>query len=79
VCVAWSDGASGVGKMVVYKSPAGGKNWSKVYTSPGSEGYRFFQGLDVAPNGRVDLGYQALTAVNTSTFGTGSPPSTLDS
>jgi hypothetical protein len=71
VYVAWSDAASGVGKMVVYKSPAGGATWSNVYTSPGSEGYRFYQGLDVAPNGRVDLGYQALTATDTTKFGTG--------
>ena len=70
VYVAWADGASGVGTMVVYKSPAGGASWSKVYTSPGSEGYRFFQGLDVASNGRVDLGYQALTAEDTSIAGT---------
>jgi fumarate hydratase, class II len=71
VYVAWSDGASGVGKMVVYKSSDGGATWSKVYTSPGSEGYRFFQGLDVAPNGRIDLGYQALTAEDPSIVGTG--------
>jgi hypothetical protein len=71
VYVAWSDAASGVGTMVVYKSSDGGATWSKVYTSPGTEGYRFYQGLDVAPNGRVDLGYQALTAEDTSTVGTG--------
>ena len=67
----WSDAASGVGKIVVYKSADGGATWRSVYTSPGNEGYRFFQGLDVAPNGRVDLAYQALTAKRTSTFGTG--------
>jgi hypothetical protein len=71
VYAAWSDGASGVGKMVVYKSTTAGATWSKVYTSTGSEGYRFYQGLDVAPNGRVDLGYQALTATDTTKFGTG--------
>jgi hypothetical protein len=71
VYVAWADAASGVGKMVVYKSSDGAATWRNVYTSPGREGYRFFQGLDVAPNGRVDLGYQALTAKSTSTFGTG--------
>jgi hypothetical protein len=71
VYVAWSDAASGVGTMVVYKSSDGGATWSKVYTSTGSEGYRFYQGLDVAPNGRVDLGYQALTATDTTKFGTG--------
>src|SRR5207244_3363113 len=71
VYAAWSDAASGVGTIVVYKSPAGGTSWSKVYTSPGTEGYRFYQGLDVAPNGRIDLGYQALTADDPSKFGTG--------
>jgi hypothetical protein len=71
VYAAWADGAGGVGKMVVYKSTTGGATWSKIYTSTGSEGYRFFQGLDVAPNGRVDLGYQALTATDTTKFGTG--------
>jgi hypothetical protein len=71
VYVAWADAASGVGKMVVFKSSDGAATWRSVYTSPGGEGYRFFQGLDVAPNGRVDLGYQALTAKSTSTFGTG--------
>lgn len=71
IYVAWSDAASGVGTMVVYKSTDGASTWKKVYTSTGSEGYRFFQGLDVAPNGRVDLAYQALTAKDTSTFGTG--------
>jgi hypothetical protein len=71
VYAAWSDAASGVGTMVVYKSSDGGATWSKVYTSPGTEGYRFFQGLDVAPSGRIDLGYQALTADDPSKFGTG--------
>ena len=71
VYVAWSDAASGVGKMVVYKSSDAGATWSNVYTSPGTEGYRFYQGLDVAPNGRIDLGYQALTANDTTKIGTG--------
>jgi hypothetical protein len=71
VYAVWSDGASGVGTIVVYKSTTGGSTWSKVYTSPGTEGYRFFQGLDVAPNGRVDLGYQALKADDPAIAGTG--------
>ena len=34
-------------------------------------GIPFFQGLDVSDTGRVDLGWQAMTAVNPNTFGTG--------
>ncbi|MEZ5167009.1 MAG: hypothetical protein R2695_11175 [Acidimicrobiales bacterium] len=37
----------------------------------GTEGYAFYQGLDVAPNGRVDVAYQAQVAVDPTTFGTG--------
>jgi hypothetical protein len=37
----------------------------------GNEGYAFFQGLDVAASGRVDLGYQALVAVDPAKFGLG--------
>jgi len=71
VYVSWADAATGTGKIVVYKSTDGAASWTNVYTSAGNEGYRFYQGLDVAPNGRVDLAYQALTATDTSTFGTG--------
>jgi hypothetical protein len=39
--------------------------------SAAANGYAFFQGLDVAPNGRVDLAYQALTATSTTTYGMG--------
>ena len=34
-------------------------------------GVPFFQGLDVADDGRVDLGWQAMTAIDPATFGTG--------
>ena len=71
VYVAWADAKSGTGKILVYKSTNGAASWNNVYTSSGNEGYRFYQGLDVAPNGRVDIGYQALTAKNPSIFGTG--------
>ena len=41
--------------------------------SPASEGYTFFQGLDVAPNGRVDrrLPGRSVTRSTRHTFGTG--------
>ena len=74
IYVAWATRTSDGGRMVVSKSTDGAVTWSGTTTVSGSEGYAFFQGLDVAPNGRVDLAYQALT-VNTagsaSTYGTG--------
>lgn len=70
---AWADKQGGTtGRIVVSTSTDGGLNWSvPVVVSPGADGYAFFQGLDVAPNGRVDLAYQALKAVNPNTYGTG--------
>jgi hypothetical protein len=59
-------------RVVVVSSPDRGSSWSAPATvSSAVEGDAFFQGLDVAPNGRVDLAYQAQRAVDTSTFGTG--------
>ena len=77
VYVAFSDAAGGSGRIVVRRSTNGGTTWSTVFTSPTSDGYAFFQGLDAAPNGRVDLAYQALKATSTSTYGTGN--ATIDS
>ena len=72
VYVAWSDAASGSGRIVVASSHDRGQTWSTpVAVSSGREGYAFFQGLDVAPNGRVDVGYQAQTQTTTTTYGTG--------
>ncbi len=72
VYAAWSTRTSGGGRIVVAKSGDGGATWSAATTvSTASEGYAFFQGLDVAPNGRVDVGYQALVAANPATYGTG--------
>ncbi|HEY8730822.1 MAG TPA: sialidase family protein [Candidatus Limnocylindria bacterium] len=72
VYVAWSDAAGGNGHIVVSKSTTHGRTWSTPATvSTAAEGYAFFQGLDVAPNGRVDIGYQALVAANPATIGTG--------
>ncbi len=60
-------------EVVVYRTT--GTGWSKVATpytgAVTGTGVPFFQGLDVAGNGRIDLGWQALTAVNPATFGTG--------
>jgi hypothetical protein len=72
VYVAWSDATGGTGHIVVARSTDGGQTWSAPTTvSTAREGYAFFQGLDVAPNGRVDVGYQALIAKDPTTFGTG--------
>jgi hypothetical protein len=69
---AWAESVGGVGKILVAKSTNGGLTWSSpVVGSQTANGYAFFQGLDVAPSGRVDLGYQALKAKSTSTYGTG--------
>jgi hypothetical protein len=69
---AWAENVGGIGKILVAKSTDGGLTWSSpVVASSTANGYAFFQGLDVAPNGRVDLGYQALKAKKTSTYGTG--------
>jgi hypothetical protein len=71
VYVSWSDAAGGSGRIVVSKSTTGGLTWSAPMTvSTAAEGYAFFQGLDVAPGGRIDVGYQALIAA-TPNYGTG--------
>jgi hypothetical protein len=63
------------GELVVYRTT--GSGWSRVDTpATGSVtdhegGVPFFQGLDVSDTGRVDLGWQAMTADDPSTFGTG--------
>lgn len=60
-------------QLVVYRTTGAG--WSRVATpdtgAVTGTGVPFFQGLDVAGNGRVDLGWQAMTALNPATFGTG--------
>jgi hypothetical protein len=66
-----SDGSAA--EVVVYATTGAG--WSKVATpytgAVTGTGVPFFQGLDVAGDGRVDLGWQAMTAVNPAIFGTG--------
>jgi hypothetical protein len=69
---AWVNHTPTGGRVVVSTSTDRGLNWSALQTvSTAAEGYAFFQGLDVAPNGRVDIGYQAQKALNPNTFGTG--------
>lgn len=59
-------------RTVVSTSTNKGLSWSAPVTvSTAAEGYAFYQGMDVAPNGRVDLAYQAQLAINPDTYGTG--------
>jgi hypothetical protein len=72
IYAAWADSTGGAGHIVVTRSANKGASWSTPTTvSAAANGYAFFQGLDVAPNGRVDVGYQALKATSTTTYGTG--------
>ncbi len=78
VYAAWVNRTSTGGRVVVTRSTNRATTWSApIEVSTSGEGYAFFQGLDVAPDGRVDLAYQALTATDPSTFGTGN--ATIDS
>jgi hypothetical protein len=78
IYAAWSDATGPAGHIVVAKSANKGASWTSPTTvSVAANGYAFFQGLDVAPNGRVDVGYQALKATSTTTYGTGN--ATIDS
>ena len=68
----WVNRTPGGGRVVVATSVNRGASWGPLVTvSTPTEGYAFFQGLDVAPNGRVDVGYQAQVAISPSTYGTG--------
>ncbi|MDP9321341.1 MAG: glycoside hydrolase [Chloroflexota bacterium] len=71
IYVAWANATTAGGRIVVAHSIDSGQTWSTTTTVSGSEGYAFFQGLDVAPNGRVDVGYQALVTAHPGTYGTG--------
>lgn len=75
---AWANRTAAGGRIVVATSTDRGATWSApVDVSSAAQGYAFFQGLDVAPNGRVDVAFQALRARDPSTFGTGN--ATIDS
>ena len=70
--LAWSDMlGSNLGQMVVARSTNKGQTWTVTHVGTSATGFAFFPGLDVAPNGRVDLAYQALVAVDTHTYGAG--------
>lgn len=72
VWAAWVNRTAGGGRTVVVHSDDRGRTWSAPQTvSTAAEGYAFYQGIDVAPNGRVDVAYQAQVAKNPATYGTG--------
>jgi BNR repeat-like domain len=71
VYASWATRTAVGGRIVVAVSTNGGVSWSSPTTVSGAEGYAFFQGLAVAPTGRVDIAYQALVAVDPTKFGTG--------
>jgi hypothetical protein len=72
VYLAWANRTAAGGRIVVARSIDGGATWAAAVTVSGAaQGYAFFQGLDVAPDGRVDVGFQGLTAIDPSTFGGG--------
>jgi hypothetical protein len=69
---AWVNETPAGTRAVFTTSTNRGATWAPLQTvSTAAEGDAFFQGLDVAPNGRVDLAYQAQRAVDRATFGTG--------
>ncbi|MEO6571756.1 MAG: sialidase family protein [Ilumatobacteraceae bacterium] len=71
VYATWANRVGASGRIVVSTSTTSGRTWGPLVTvSTATEGYAFFQGLDVAPNGRVDIAYQALLATDTAIFGT---------
>ena len=63
--------SSGVGTTVVRTASSQAvATWAGIGV-PGQSGYAFFAAADVAPNGRVDVGWQSQTQANTADFGTG--------
>lgn len=68
----WSTRTADGGRTVVARSTDRGLTWSTpVSVSSAAQGYAFFDAIDVAPNGRVDVGFQGLTATDPGRFGTG--------
>lgn len=72
VYASWTTRTVSGGRVVVYRSTNRGRSWALDGTVSGSgQGYAFFDALSVAPSGRVDVGFQGLTARDATTFGTG--------
>ena len=72
VWASWTTRTAAGGRVVVARSTDRGASWGTPTTVSGAaQGYAFFDSLDVAPTGRVDVGYQALIAASPAVFGTG--------
>lgn len=72
VHAAWTTRTAEGGRVVVATSSDGGRTWSDPGTVSGAgQGYAFLPAVDVAPDGRVDLGFLGLTTTDPTTFGVG--------
>lgn len=71
VYAAWATQTVAGARIVVARSTDRGVTWGDPVPVSGSEGDAFYQGLDVAPDGRVYVAYQAIVSTDPSSFGTG--------
>jgi hypothetical protein len=68
----WAQRTDQGGRIWAVRTSDKARTWSSpVPVSTPSQGYAFYQGVSIAPSGRIDVGYQALKAEDPSTFGTG--------
>lgn len=69
---AWVTKTPSGGRLMVSTSTSKGAKWgAPVPVTTAAEGYAFFPSIDVAPTGRVDIGYLGLKALDPGTVGTG--------
>ncbi len=67
-----SRAGSGPGEAIVRQASSSAlSTWTGQVVSRPADGYAFYPAMDAAPNGRVDVAWQAQTATNASDFGTG--------
>jgi hypothetical protein len=72
VHAAWVTKTASGSRLVATSSTDRGRTWAPLTTlSTADQGDAFFPGLAVAPNGRVDVAFQAMTSTNPAIFGTG--------
>lgn len=73
IYVAWTNRTSPAdADVVVAQAPSTDLGaWRSSTVSTAGEGYDFYPAIDVASNGRVDLGWQAQQQTSGSTYGTG--------
>jgi BNR repeat-like domain len=71
VYASWATRTAGGGRIVVATSTDRGQTWGAPVQVSGTEGYAFFQGLDVTDSGKVVVAYQVLKAIDPTRFGTG--------